>query len=142
MDRSTIPQFTGAAYQSWAYKVQFGLIEKEVHSVVFNFRGRARTPCPVVIEPLSHQALLTLDEDAIDQQKAEVKTREDEIDAWMTMDLKAQSFIVKYLGASEHTHTRSCQFAYEMWDSLKSFYELQGEIEVSNATAKLSVDAI
>ena len=106
--------------------------------MVFNFRGRARTPCPVVIEPLSHQALLTLDEDAIDQQKAEVKTREDEIDAWMTMDLKAQSFIVKYLGASEHTHTRNCQFAYEMWDSLKSFYELQGEIEVSNATAQLS----
>ena len=129
MDRSTIPQFTGAAYQSWAYKVQFGLIEKEVHSVVFDFRGRARTPCPAVIEPLSSQALRTLDSDAIVQMQIEEKTRESEIDAWMAMDLKAQAFIVKYLGASEHTHTRNCQFAYEMWDSLKSFYELQGEIE-------------
>ena len=94
MERSTIPQFSGAAYQSWVYKVQFGLIEKEVHSVVFNYRGRARTPCPAVIEPLPRQALLTLDEDAIDQYEIDVKIREDEIDAWMAMDLKAQSFIV------------------------------------------------
>ena len=75
--------------------------------MVFNFRGRARTPCPAVIEPLSAQALRTLDPDAIDQMQLEEKTREAEIDAWMAMDLKAQSFIVKYLGASEHTHTRN-----------------------------------
>ena len=99
--------------------------------MVFNFRGRARTPCLAVIEPLTLQALLTLDEDTVDQKKLDVKTREDEIDAWMAMDLKAQSFIVKHLGASEHTHTRNFQFACVMWDSLKSFYELQGEIEVS-----------
>ena len=54
------------------------------------------------------------------------------------MDMKAQPFIVKCLGASGHTHTRNCQFAHEMWDSLKSFCVLQGEIEVSNATTQLS----
>ena len=112
MDRSTIPQFTGAAYQGWAYKVQFGLIEKEIHTVVFDFRGRARTPCPAVIEPLSRQANLILDENARDQHIVDLKIRMDEIDAWMAMDLKAQSFIVKYLGASEHTHVRNCKFAH------------------------------
>ena len=106
--------------------------------MVFDFRGRARTPCPAVIEPLSRQANLILDENARDQHIMDLKIRMDEIDAWMAMDLKAQSFIVKYLGASEHTHVRNCKFAHEMWDSLKSFYELQGEIEVSNATAQLS----
>ena len=43
-----------------------------------------------------------------------------------------------FLGDSEHTHTRNFQFAYEMWDSLKSFYKLQGKIEVLNATSQLS----
>ena len=56
----------------------------------------------------------------------------------MDLDLKAQSFIVKYLGASEHTHVRNCTYAWEMWVALKSFYELQGEIEVANASAQLS----
>ena len=69
--------------------MHFSGIFSTVHSVVFDFRGQARTPCPVVIEPLSLQTLLTLDEDEIEQQKAEVLSREIEIDAWMSMDLKA-----------------------------------------------------
>ena len=52
--------------------------------------------------------------------------------------MEAQAFIVKYLGASEHTHVRNCTSAFEMWNSLSSFYELQGEIEISNATPQLS----
>ena len=54
------------------------------------------------------------------------------------MDLDAQAFIVKYIGASEQTHIRNCDTAHEMWMALKTFYELQGDIEVANAHAQLS----
>lgn len=142
-DRSTIPQFTGAAYQGWAYKVQYGLIEKELHSVVFAFRGRPRTPCPALITPLTQGELSdTYPPDArvaaLRDNEFEISQRNIDIDLWLDLDLKAQSFIVKYLGASEHTHVRNCNYAWEMWAALKSFYELQGEIEVANANAQLS----
>ena len=51
--------------------------------------------------------------------------------------MKAQPFIVRYLGPLEHTHTRHCKFAYQMWENLKYFNELQGEIEIANAQATL-----
>ena len=35
-------------------------------------------------------------------------------------------------------HTRNYSYAFEKWDALKKFYELQGEIEVANAQAQLS----
>ena len=49
-----------------------------------------------------------------------------------------EAFIVKYLGSSEQTHVRSCDYAFQMWDALKKYYNLQGEIEVANAQAQLS----
>ena len=52
----------------------------------------------------------------------------------MDMDLDAQAFI----RASEQTHITSCDTAHEMWMSLKTFYEFQGDIEVANAHAQLS----
>ena len=54
------------------------------------------------------------------------------------MDLDAQAFIVKYIGAYEQTHIRNCDTAHEMWTALKTFYELQGDIEVADAQAQLS----
>ena len=142
-DRSTIPQFTGAAYQGWAYKVRYGLMEKDLHSCVFGFRGGARTPCPVLIPLLTQAELLALpstDEgaNAVSANIAVSANSQRDVDAWLLMDMKAQAFIVKYLGASEHTHVRNCVYAYEMWESLRSFYELQGEIEIANAQAQLS----
>ena len=142
MDRSLIPQFTGAAYQGWAYKVKFGLIDKKLQSVVFDFSGRARKPCPGAITPTSQGELLLLPFDdrnvARDANRTEISARELEINAWIDLDMEAQAFIVKYLGASEHTHVRNCTSAYAMWNSLQTFYELQGEIEISNANAQLS----
>lgn len=40
--------------------------------------------------------------------------------------------------ASEYTHDRDCMTASKIWKSLKAFYELEGEITVSNATAQFS----
>lgn len=142
-DRSTIPQFTGAAYQGWAYKVRYGLMEKDLHSCVFGFRGGARTPCPVLIPLLTQAELLALPStdvgaNAVSANIAVSANSQRDVDAWLLMDMKAQAFIVKYLGASEHTHVRNCVYAYEMWESLRSFYELQGEIEIANAQAQLS----
>ena len=45
---------------------------------------------------------------------------------------------MKYLGSSEKTHVRSSDYACQMWDALKEYYNLQGEIEVVNAQAQLS----
>lgn len=76
--------------------------------------------------------------DCRDDRDAEIVVRNAEIDVWMDLDLEAQAFIVKYLGAFEHTLVRNCTYAWEMWNALISFYDLQGEIELSNANAQLS----
>ena len=140
--KNTIPQFSGSAYQSWAFKLVYGLQEKKLVSFVCEFKGRPRKACPALITPLSDpelNAIVLDDRDAaIKQRTIEIAACRLTIDEWMESDLDAQAFIVKYLGASEQIHVRNCDFAYQMWDSLKSYYMLQGEIEISNAQAQLS----
>lgn len=140
--KNTIPQFSGSAYQSWAFKLVYGLQEKKLVSFVCEFKGRPRKACPALITPLSDpelNAIVLADRGVAIRQKAiEIAACQLTIDEWMESDLDAQAFIVKYLGASEQIHVRNCDFAYQMWDSLKSYYMLQGEIEVSNAEAQLS----
>ena len=63
-DNNNIPHFIGAAYQGLAFKVRFGLIEKELHRYVVDFNGRTRIPRPAVIEPLTQAALDSLPGDA------------------------------------------------------------------------------
>ena len=53
------------------------------------------------------------------------------------MDLDAQTFLVKYIGASEQTLIKNCDIAYEMSTALKTYHELQGDIEIANANAML-----
>lgn len=112
MDRLTIHEFTGAEYQEWASKMQHALIEKDLHSMVFDFRGMARKPRPAVVGPLT---------------KAKIVTREAEIYAWDKLDLRAQIFIVNHLGFSPCSHVarRRCEHAYETWNVSSS---LCGEV--------------
>ena len=111
---SAIHQFTGADYAGWAYKVRYGLMEKDLYSCVFEFRGEARVPCPVLITLLTQAKLdsyprgTNMAEVQRDNNAAH-RSSKIAFDAWMLMDMKAQAFIVKYLGASEHTHTRHCE---------------------------------
>ena len=51
------------------------------------------------------------------------------------MDDNGSGGSVKYSQASEHTHVRICTYAHNLPQALKSFYDLQSEIEVSNAIA-------
>ena len=60
MYRLLIPLFNGAAYQEWAYKVHFGLVDKKLNTLVFDMPGRARNPCPGVITPITQGFLLLL----------------------------------------------------------------------------------
>ena len=142
MDKTNIPQFNGAAYSTWALKIQFGLVEKRLITVVCDFKGRARVICPARIMPLAQGALLLLPladrAVARDENGLDISAREAEIEKWLDMDLDAQAFIVKYIGASEQTHIRNCDTAHEMWTALETFYQLQGDIEVANAQAQLS----
>ena len=141
-NQSKILEFTGSSYTTWALKIQFGLSRERLISAVCDFKGRPRTTCPDRINPLAQGALLLLAledrEDARNAHTIDMKERDEEIQKWLDMDLGAQSFIVKFLGPSEQTHIRNCDIAHEMWMNLKSFYELQGDIEVANAQAKLS----
>ena len=143
-DKNNIPQFTGATYQGWAFKVRFGLIEKELHRYVVDFKGRTRIPRPAVIEPLTQAAVDSLPGDAAPRRAAanthqqNVDARNLLVDAWDAQDLKAQAYIVRFLGPSEQIHVRDCDYAYEMWNNLASFYEVQGAIEEANALAKVS----
>ena len=94
------------------------------HYGCLRFKGRARVVCPACIMPLAlgDLLLLTLEERvaARDENTAEIAARETEIQIWMDMDLDAQAFIVKYIGAAEHTHIRNCDTAHEMWTALKT----------------------
>ena len=116
MDKTHIPQFDGASYTTWALKIQFGLVEKRLITAVCDFKGRARVVCPARIMPLAQGdlLLLTLEERVVarDENTAEITARETEIQIWMDMDLDAQAFTVKYIGASELTHIRNCDTAH------------------------------
>ena len=98
--------------------MKFGLLDKKLQSVVFDFPERARKPCLGVITPISEGALILIPLDnctvARDANRAEITARESEIDAWIDLDMEVQAFIVKYLGAFEHMHVRNYTFAYEM----------------------------
>ena len=142
-EKINIPQFDGAAYQAWAFKVRFGLVEKEYHTVVMEMHGKAREPRPVVIEPRTQAALYDMVDDgvriaAVHARGVLIGIREPEIESWDRKDLLAQTYIVKYLGPTELMHVRRCRFAFEMWDISREFYELQGSIEIANAQALLS----
>ena len=139
MDKTHIPQFNGAAYTTWALKIQFGLFEKRLISAVCDFKGRTRVIYSARIMALTQEALLLspLEDRANNRTEnaVELTTREDEIQKWLDMDPDAQVFILKYIGASKQTHIRNCNTAYEILRALKIFYELQGDIEVANAHA-------
>ena len=136
-DKSNIPQFNGASYQAWAFKVRFGMAEKDCHTVAMEWNGMAREPLPAVIVSLTPQEEGALDpllfRDARATRAAEIVARDAAIADWRKRDLTAQTLILKYLGPSEQMHVRKCLFAHEMWTALKTFYELQGNIEVANA---------
>ena len=97
-ERSEIHQFNGAAYQGWAYKVKYGLIDNDLHSVVFDFGNGARIPCPALITPLTQADLALIAVDDVDRRigdnDALVRGRRN-YDAWIKIDMKAQAFIVK-----------------------------------------------
>ena len=42
-------------------------------------------------------------------------------------NIAALAYIVKHLQTGELTHVRNCEFAADMWDALKSFYDIQGD---------------
>ena len=79
-DKNNIPQFTGAAYQGWAFKARFSLIEKELHRYVVDFKGRTRIPRPAVIEPLTQAAVDSLPGDAV-ALRAAANTHQQNVDA-------------------------------------------------------------
>ena len=77
--------------------------------------------------PLAQGALLLLPlaDRAIAREEngVDITAREAKIEKWLDMDLDAQAFFVKYIGASEQTHIRNCDTTHEMWTTLKTFYE-------------------
>ena len=52
-DKSKIPQFTGADYTGWAFKVRYGLADKKLHRVVMDWDSLLRRRRPAVILPLT-----------------------------------------------------------------------------------------
>ena len=120
----------------------YNLHEKKLVDIVCDFKGRTRKPCPAFIMHLSVVDLNNINVadrgQAIRERNVEIVASQILIDAWFDKDLDAHAFIVKYLGSSEQTHVRSCDCAFQMWDALKKYYNLQGEIEVANAQAQLS----
>ena len=92
-ERSTIPIFNGAAYNHWAYRVQYGLIDKELHECVFEFHG-PRIPCPALIPQLTQDELDALPAtvviaDAIRVNVENVRASQALKTAWLKMDMKA-----------------------------------------------------
>ena len=82
MDRNLNMQFTSAAYTAWAFKVEYGLIEKKLSSAVFDVEGRAGKPCPVDIAPLTQGELILLLCDDRNGAKDE---------AWIDKDMEARA---------------------------------------------------
>ena len=60
-ENSYIPVFTGGDYEGSAYKVKFGLADKELHDVVMDWGESLRQAKLVVLPPLTQDELNALD---------------------------------------------------------------------------------
>lgn len=122
--------------------MHFGLREKKLSWIVFDVGDRARKPCLSVITSFTQGELILIPFDdrkvACDENRVNATTCEVEIKAWVGKDMDAQTHIIKYIGASKYTLVRNRKSAFEMWISLKAFYESQGEVEVANCTPQRS----
>ena len=139
-DNKTIFQFTGAEYASWALKVQYGLFQKRLIHTVMDFKGQRRITCPARIPPMAQGALALITTanartTTRNAHAVQIINRDEEIHKWIEKDLDAQAFLVQYIGTRQHTHIRNCDTSYEMWESLKAFYQLKGDVEIANANA-------
>ena len=123
-NRSQIPQFTGADYTGWAFKVKYGLADKKLHRVVMDWDSLLRRCRPDIIMPLTPENELQLVARGIDV-GVEKTTREQQIsqqlpqlEKWDEDNLAAMSYIVKHLDPSELTHVTDCTIAAGMWEAL------------------------
>ena len=105
-DSSQIPQFTGAVYTGWAFKVKYGLADKKLHCVVMDWDSMPRRCRPDVILPLTPDNELQFAARGIDVD-VERLVREQQIsqqllqlEKWDEDNLTAMSYIVKHLGPS------------------------------------------
>ena len=107
-----------------------------------DFKGQRRVVCPDPIPPLAQGALALIASDARlafrDAHTESMIARDAEIDQWIEKDIDAQAFLIQYIGTQQQTHVRNCDTAFEMWEKLKSYYQLKGEVEIANANALLS----
>ena len=110
-EKSYIPVFTGADYKGWAFKVKFGLADKELHYVVMDWGESPRQAKPVVFPPLTQDELDALD--AVDVART-VTARTHLIgrqtlvrEAWSKKNIAAMAYIVKHLQTGELTHVRN-----------------------------------
>ena len=106
-----------------------------------DFKGQQRVVCPDPIPPLAQGALALIANDARvafrDAHTQSMVARNEEIDQWIEKDIDAQAFLIQYIGTQQQTHVRNCGTAFEMWEKLKSYYQLKGEVEIANANALL-----
>ena len=77
-DKSQIPQFTGADYTRWAFKVKYGLADKKLHQVVMDWDNLLRRCRSAVILPLTLDNELQLSARGIDVD-VERRTKEQQI---------------------------------------------------------------
>ena len=77
-DKSQIPQFTGADYTGWAFKVKYELADKKLHRVVMDWDSLLRRRRPEVILPLTPDNELQFTTRGIDVD-VERRTREQQI---------------------------------------------------------------
>ena len=111
-DKSYIPVFTRADYKGWAFKVKFGLADKELHDIVMDWGESPRQAKPVVFPPLTQDELDALD--AADVARP-VTARTQLIgpqtlvrEAWSKKNIVVIAYIVKHLQTEELTHVRNC----------------------------------
>ena len=75
-----------------------------------------RIPRQAVIEPLTQAAVISLPGDAaarraaVDAHLQSVDARNVLVDEWDAHDLKAQAYIVRFLGPSEQVRVRDCDY--------------------------------
>ena len=60
-EKSYIPVFTGAHYKGWAFKIKFGLADKELHDIIMDWGESPRQAKRVVLPPLTQDELDALD---------------------------------------------------------------------------------
>lgn len=99
-----LPQLTTDTYARWCYDIKIILTNRDLMKITNNDEKPPKSP----------------DDDA-NQQRVDDYNKK--VKEWLAKDNKAKEILTRSIDSRHHDMIRSCKYAYQIWNTLKTVYE-------------------